>query len=337
MRAALTSGPGEPLRVDDVADPRPGAGELLVAVSRCGICGSDLHSGHLAPAGQVLGHEFAGEIIEVGPETDTTWRIGQRVAAFPLVGCGRCAACLTGRTQRCPSVGLVGFTRPGGFAELATIGAREALALPDGISDAEGALVEPLAVGLYAYRRTEVEPGEPVLVAGGGPVGLAVAVWARALGVGEVVISEPAEGRRRVAERLGFATVDPTVDELGAAFTAITGRTPRAIVECVGRAGLVDSLLAVAADDARLTVAGLCTTPDTVHHLSGLLKGITLRYVLYYERADFDTALRLLGDDRFDAGPLLSETISLPDLPHRFEELKAPNEAVKVQIDPRAS
>lgn len=336
MRAAVTAGPGEALTVVDVPDPTPGPDELVVAVTRCGICGSDLHNGHLALPGTVLGHEFAGEVVAVGRDAGDRWHEGQRVAAFPLMGCGRCGACLAGRTQRCPEAQLVGFTRPGGFAEYAAIGATETIALPDQLSDAEGALVEPLAVGLYAYRRTALAPGEPLLIIGGGPVGLAVLVWARHLGVGPVVVSEPAPGRRATAEQLGAATVDPTAVDLAEEFRRLTGRDPSAIIECAGKPGVVDQAMSVAAADGRITVAGLCTAPDTVSHLTALLKGLSLQYVLYYERPDYDTTLRLLADDRFDAGPLVTDTIALDALPARFEALKAPGDDVKVQIDPRA-
>jgi (R,R)-butanediol dehydrogenase / meso-butanediol dehydrogenase / diacetyl reductase len=335
VRAAVTAAPGAPLELTDLEDPTPGPEELLVEVSRCGICGSDLHNGHLAPAGTVLGHEMAGTVVGVGTGATDRWREGQRVAVFPLVGCGRCRACVTGRTQRCPTAQLVGFTRPGGFAQAVTVGAHETVALPDGLSDAEGALVEPLAVGLYALRRTELTPGEPLLVVGGGPVGLAVAVWARHLGVGAVVVSEPSPGRRATAEALGAAAIDPTTEDVAEGFVRITGRAPTAIVECAGKPGVVDATMAAAADDGRITVAGLCTAPDHVTHLTGLFKGLTLRYVLYYERADYDTTLALLGDDRFDAAPLVTDTIGLHDLPARFEALKAPTDDMKVQVDPR--
>lgn len=334
MRAAVTTGPEAPLTLTDAPEPTPAAGELVVAVTRCGICGSDLHNGHLAPSGTILGHEMAGEVAAVGPGVEG-WREGQRVAVFPLVGCGRCAACLTGHIQRCTQAQLVGFTRPGGFAEYVAVGAQETVALPDQLSDAEGALVEPLAVGLYAYRATGLGAGEPLLILGGGPVGLAVLAWARHLGVGPVVVSEPAAGRRAVAEALGAATIDPTSEDLAGAFASITGQAPSAIVECAGKPGMVDGAMAVAGNDARITVAGLCTQPDSLFHLTGMLKGLTLRYVLYYEHRDYLSTLRLLGDDRFDPEPLLTDTIGLDDLPDRFEALKQPGDDVKVQVDPR--
>jgi (R,R)-butanediol dehydrogenase/meso-butanediol dehydrogenase/diacetyl reductase len=215
------------------------------------------------------------------------------------------------------------------------VGATETVALPQLLSDAEGALVEPLAVGLYAYRRTALRPGEPLLIVGGGPVGLAVLVWARHLGVGPVVVSEPSPGRRRTAERFGAVTVDPVSHDLGEEFRRLTGQAPTAIIECVGKPGVVDQVMAVAAEDGRITVAGLCAAPDSVSHLTALLKGLTLQYVLYYERSDYDTTVRLLADDRFDPTPLLTDTIGLDALPDRFEALKQPGDDVKVQIDPR--
>lgn len=334
MRAVVTAGAGRPLAVAEIPDPTPGPGELLVAVSRCGVCGSDLHGTDVLPPGWVLGHEIAGEIQALGPGVKG-WQVGQRVVAFPLVGCGHCPACAAGRTHRCAGMQLVGFTRPGGYAELVTVGARETVPLPDSVSDADGALVEPLAVGLAAYRATGLGPGRPLLVLGGGPVGLAVAAWARRLNVGPVVVSEPAPGRRRAAEQLGAVGVDPTSDDPAAVFASLTGGPPPVVVECTGAPGLVDAAMAAAADDARIVVAGVCTIPDPVTHLTGLLKGLTLHWVLYYDRAAFDAALALLADDRFDPAPLLTGTVGLDELPDRFEALKHPGADVKIQVDPR--
>ena len=261
MRAVVTRSIGEELVVADVADPVPGVGEVLVRVSVCGVCGSDLHLSDVLDApGVVLGHEFAGEIVEIGPDVAEPLRVGQRIAGFPLVGCGHCDACLTGATSKCAGVEQLGFQRPGAFAEMVTLAGRGAFPLPESIDDRHGALVEPLAVAHHALDRTAMARGEPLLVIGGGPVGAAVTLWARHFGAREVVVSDPVAHRRELAAQVG-ATADGRPDDGGRCFgvrprrrrPARRGRGVRRV------AGLIQHAMDVAGNDARVTVVGACT------------------------------------------------------------------------------
>lgn len=192
---------GTELRIEQRDMPVPASGEVLVRVTHCGICGSDLHApSYGLETGCVLGHEITGKIVDVGADVDCS-RVGERVAVLPLVGCGACGACRSGLPARCRTAGQVGLTRNGGFAEFVTTGNRETFHLPDEVDINRGALVEPMAVGLHLVRRSLIDPMQRALVIGAGPVGLAVVAWLRVLGVRAVWASDPVASRRELACR----------------------------------------------------------------------------------------------------------------------------------------
>lgn len=228
MRAATTRGPGALLAISEVDDPTPSAEQLLVRVEACGICGSDLHiADRLDSAGRILGHEFSGEVVSVGSEVEG-FHGGERIAVFPVVGCGVCRACSNGNPTKCSSNQLIGGRLPGAYTEYVAVHQRQAYALPDSISYAFGAVVEPLAVALRVWQKSKADTGEPVLVIGGGPVGQAVALWAKHFGSSDVVLSDPIGHRRELAELAGAsATVDPTHEDVAEAFRSFTGTEPR--------------------------------------------------------------------------------------------------------------
>jgi threonine dehydrogenase-like Zn-dependent dehydrogenase len=180
MRAAVFKGAGHPLVVEQVADPTPGEGQLVVEVAYCGICGTDLHSTRegpaMVPCNSVLGHEFVGEVAATGAGLEQAWRQGDRVCALPFLSCGRCAACLCGRPFECAGLSCIGIDAPGGFAEYVLTSEGNTLRLPDTLATADAALIEPLAVGLHAVRVGGLQAGQRVLITGAGPIGLAAAL-----------------------------------------------------------------------------------------------------------------------------------------------------------------
>lgn len=337
MRAAIWDRAGAPLRIGEVADPTPAAGELVLRVRGCGICGSDLHlSETRIPGGFVMGHEFAGEVVGLGPGDCGSWRVGDRVCALPAVGCGRCHACLGGDVMVCPALRTTGLGQaPGAYAEYVLAGSRESLRLPDALDFHEGALIEPLAVGLHAVHAARLEPGDDVLVVGAGPVGLACALWARHLGAREVVVSDPAPGRRAAAAAFGAtAVLDPSREEVAPALERLTGSRPRAILECVGAPGLIAECLSFAPARGRIVVVGICMEPDSLPPFRANLKELTLRFVSFYRKQDFRYALDMLGSGRVRARALVTDRVGLEGLPEAFEALKRPTTQCKVMVEP---
>ena len=156
MRAAVFRAADQPLRVEEVAEPEPGGADLLLRVRSCGICGSDLHPAATPgalPTGSLLGPEFVGEVAAVGPEAVGGFRVGERVTSLPAIGCGHCAACLSGEIMRCAELRSIGLGDvPGAYAEFVRVGSRETLRLPASVAERLGALWEPPAVGVHAAR-----------------------------------------------------------------------------------------------------------------------------------------------------------------------------------------
>ncbi len=227
MKAAVFKAPGAPFVVENVADPQPGPQELVISVGACGICGTDLHwtenrdtSGGWRElrAGSVLGHEFAGEVVEVGRDIKDRFRPGDSICALPFIGCGRCAACVAGHIYRCTEADTrASPTLPGAYAEFTRVGVAEAVRLPAGVDHRTGALVEPLAVGLAAAERARFNPGASVLVMGAGPVGLSVAMWCRFLGARHVVVSDLVSARAEWAADFGATdSIDASREDVAA-------------------------------------------------------------------------------------------------------------------------
>lgn len=336
MRVAVTTGAGRPLALEDKEEPSPGSGELLVRVGACGICGSDLHmADQIGTPGIVMGHELAGTVVGLGAGV-SGFAEGDDVCVFPLVACGQCAPCRRGSPAHCTvASALIGWQRPGGYSELVVTSARDTFRLPASVDVKVGALVEPLAVARHAVERAQIEPGTSVLVLGGGPVGQAVTLWLQQFGAREVVLSDPTAHRRALAERVGAtATIDPTTQDVASAFEAVAGSAPSHVIECVGVPGLIQHAADVAAPEAHITIVGVCIGPDTWTPMTAIGKELGFQYVVYYRVDDFHKTIALLDEGTLDASALITDEISLDDLPARFEALKHPTTECKVLVRP---
>jgi threonine dehydrogenase-like Zn-dependent dehydrogenase len=224
--------------LDEVPEPVPGPGEVLVAVHTAGICGSDVHATQgLFPVTppRVLGHEYSGRVVAVGPGVSPRLR-GRPVACEPNYGCGDCPACREGRDSQC-----VRCVRVGGFAERVVLPRRSVHPLPPGLEPATAALAEPAACCLAGLETFRMPPVATVVVLGGGLMGLLTLALARARGARTAVLSDPLPSRRALAERLGAdLTVDPTREDLAAAVARLTGgRGADVACEAVGKPELV--------------------------------------------------------------------------------------------------
>jgi L-iditol 2-dehydrogenase len=220
MRVSVLLGQ-KSLGMEERAVPVPEGDQVLVEVSKVGVCGSDVHyyrDGRIGPfvvdGPLVLGHELSGRIVAVGAGVDAS-RIGQRVAVEPQKPCRRCSQCKAGRYNLCPFMEFYA-TPPidGAFCEYVAIEEDFAHPVPDSISDEAAALLEPLSVGIAAARKGRIVPGSRVLIAGGGPIGVITAQAARAFGAAEIIVSDPVADRRAMASRFGATTtVDPTTED----------------------------------------------------------------------------------------------------------------------------
>jgi (R,R)-butanediol dehydrogenase/meso-butanediol dehydrogenase/diacetyl reductase len=341
MRVALFKEMSKPLVIEAIGDPVPGPHDLILRVKNCGICGSDLHMTEptsIMPLalGAVMGHEFSGEVIEAGSAAKSRWKSGDRVAGFPYICCGDSSPCANFGfgAQMCGKGVAVGLGQSNGaYAELVRIGASGAYRLPDSVSFREGALVEPLAVGLHAVDMAKMERGAAVLVIGAGPVGIAVMLWAKFLGARHVIVSERAEVRRAMAARFGATdAVDPS-QPLTPQVEKIAGRGPDIIFECVGAPGMIGATMMEAPRGARIVIAGVCQQPDTIMPLIGIMKEINLQFVLGYRPADFDYVIAMIASDRIDVASMITDIVDLDGLPPAFEALRKPAHQCKVMLE----
>jgi len=339
MRAAVFKGVGKPLVIETVDAPKCGPTDLILKVCNCGICGSDLHMTEASsiqplPSGSVMGHEFAGEVVEVGSAVKGKWKSGDRVAAFPYIRCGECAGCRDGSgfsvCEKGVSIGL--GQSHGAYAEFVRIGASSAHRLPDNVNFQEGAMIEPLAVGLHAVDKAQMPRGATVLVIGAGPVGLSVMLWAKFLGARHVIVSDRAPVRAKMAARFGATdAVDPS-KPLIPQVEAIAGRAPEYIFECVGAPGLLNEVMMMAPRNCKIIVAGVCQQMDMILPLMGVVKELTLQFVLAYRPADFDYVIDMIASDRVDVQHMITDVVKLDELPTAFDALRKPVNQCKVML-----
>jgi len=213
MKACVLHGVGD-LRCEEVADPTPGPGEVLVKVGACGVCGSDIprvFSKGTYRFPTIPGHEFAGEVAAVGPDADEGL-VGRRVAVFPLIPCRACPACAIGAFAQCEDYNYLGSRSDGAFAEYVCAPAWNAVPVPEGVSLEEAAMTEPAAVAVHALRRGDLGAGDTVLVFGAGPIGLLLGMWARTGGADKVLLVDVDAARLEFARKLGFEAVCNAAD-----------------------------------------------------------------------------------------------------------------------------
>ncbi len=232
MPAVVYLGDGA-IEVRRVEVPELGPDQVRIAVSHCGICGTDLHLvlENMGRPGSGLGHEWAGTIAAVGANV-SGWKPGDRVVAGPGPGCGECRACRKGRPSVClnrPQMQDSGGGHRGAFAEYTTVSAERLLRIPDSLSTRAAALTEPTAVAMHAVTLSGVTPDDRVLVTGAGPVGMLVTAVLKAKGVDDITVSEPAAARRERALAVGAARRDlarrPSTGESGSSRRrAVLGR-----------------------------------------------------------------------------------------------------------------
>ncbi|OBJ27988.1 alcohol dehydrogenase [Mycobacterium colombiense] len=337
MRAAVLRD-GRMVYRDDVPDPIPESGQVLVSVRACGICGSDLH--FAAHGAQVLemsdrvaggsgamhvdldhdifmGHEFSAEILEAGPDTDTH-PPGTLVTSLPVLLSAKGVEPI-----------VYSNSTVGGYAERMLLSAPLLLPIPNGLDFKHASLTEPMAVGLHAVNKSNIAPGETALVLGCGPIGIAIIAALQAKGVETVVAADFSPKRRELAAAMGaHQTLDPAQ---GSPFDAIK---PAVVFEAVGVPGIIDDVLLRARPGSRLVVAGVCMQPDTVHPFFAIAKEINVQFVLAYTPEEFGDSLRALAEGDIDVSPLITGEVGLDGVGTAFDDLADPERHCKIVVTP---
>jgi 2-desacetyl-2-hydroxyethyl bacteriochlorophyllide A dehydrogenase len=337
------------LTIEDADDPRPELGQVLVRILACGICGSDLHfvrhsqkmvamTDEMRPSmGQqglvmapidlsrpiVMGHEFCGEVVELGPET-TGPKPGSRVVSVPVL------LSATGLHQL-----AYNNEYPGGYAEEMLLSAPLVLEVPNGLDARSAALTEPTAVGIHAVARSGATPRDAALVIGCGPVGLAVIAALRMVGVESIVAADFSPARRAVATAMGASeVVDPASEGAVDAWRRLDGRRPLVAFEAVGVPGMLQRLMHDVPPGTRVTVVGVCMEPDEIMPFFAIAKELSLHFALAYGTHEFADALRAIAEGEVDAAAMVTGTVDLDGVPGAFEALDRPDEHVKILVEP---
>lgn len=333
MKAAVFKELGQPLVIEDVDTPQPAPDEVLVEVGRCGICGSDLHMtedpAFAVSPGTVLGHEYAGKVIDKGSEV-AGLRQGDRVTVSPLRGCGKCPACLAGQPAWCSVMQL----QSGGYAEYSVVTERQCVKLPESFSLEDAALAEPLAVALHGVVRSSMKPGACVLVLGAGPIGLGTVFWARRLGAGQVAVADLNSYQEELARGLGATAFFGKSDDLVSEVNAALGGAPDIVFECVGQPGLIAQSIRHVRVHGTVVVLGLCTRPDNFVPFEAVSKEVDIVMSAFFNFREFCTSIDVLETAQAAPHSMITDTVSLEDMPTVFEALRQRTTQCKVLVNP---
>jgi (R,R)-butanediol dehydrogenase / meso-butanediol dehydrogenase / diacetyl reductase len=318
------------LKLDQVSDPaEPGPGQVLLRNRLCGICGTDLHEYHDGPKlvtatphvltgatmPQILGHEFSAEVVATGDGVRSV-SVGDRVAVMPLFFCGECSACREGRQECCTRLGAVGYNWAwGGMGEYALVGEHQVAVLPDSMSDAQGAMVEPTAVAVHAVRSAPVKVGDSVLVTGGGPIGQLVALAAIAAGATSVYISEPNPRRRARAEALQLlaAVLDPAAEDV---VEQLHERHPDGVdvaLECAGNERALAACIDSVRPGATVVQTALHPNPARIDPMRLTLRDVSLKGVNCFPVNSWPRVIALIASGKLPAERVITGQVSLDD------------------------
>ena len=332
---------------DDVPEPEPGFGQVLVQVKACGICGSDLHFAKhgaemlalteemegmpdLGLASNIdldrdvfMGHEFAAEVLDVGPDTVAP-PAGTLVTSIPIL------LSMTGVQPIVYSNEVAG-----GYGERMLLSAPMLHEVPNGLPADHAALTEPMAVGLHAVNRSGIKPGEGALVLGCGPVGLAVIAALKLAGVDHIVASDFSPTRRSLATTMGaHEVVDPATEPAFDAWARTGKSRPLVVFEAIGVPGIIDGALRSAPHGSRIVVVGVCMQPDRINPFFGISKELNIQFVLGYDPMEFATTLRSIAEGDIDVAPLITGQVDLDGVPGAFDALANPDEHCKILVTP---
>jgi threonine dehydrogenase-like Zn-dependent dehydrogenase len=334
---------------DDVAEPTPSGGQILVQVKACGICGSDLHfvkhgADMMRLVGQMeglpdvgiappdltrdifMGHEFAAEVLDHGPTTEGP-PPGTLVTSMPFM------------------VDASGFRDlsynndlPGGYSERMLLSSLMAIPVPNGLDARRAALTEPMAVGLHAVNKAGIQSGDGALVLGCGPIGLAVIASLQTRGIEPIVASDFSPSRRALATAMGAHVVSDPAQEPAFETWARAGSARSLVVfEAIGVPGILDDIMRRAPMQTRVVVVGVCMQPDAVNPFYGIAKEINVQFVLAYDPTEFAASLQSIADGLIDVTPMITGDVSIEAMPEAFEALGKPQQHCKILVIPEGT
>jgi len=305
--------------VRDVPEPVLEKDEVLIKVQYCGICGSDLHI-YLEGIGIGLGHEFSGDIVELGSEVDGR-EIGDRVAVDPRVPCQECYWCRRGEVGLCDKLFMRATRRQGAFATHAKVKDVQLYKLPDELMYEDATIVEPTACALHAIRISGMKVGDVVAVLGLGPIGQLVARLAKISGAKAIYGTEISQSRVELARDVIDLVVNPEVTDPTDRILDLTGGIgPDIVFECAGDTETTEESIALTRRGGTIVIPGMCFEPVETSFIDVVLKGLTLKGSLAWSEGEFALAFDLIKKGRIDVNPLFTDKFNLEDINNAFEK-----------------
>ncbi len=339
MRAAVYQG-SQQFSIEDMPDPVPGPGQVVIDVNYCAICGTDVHHFlyDIAPPGTVMGHEYSGIVSDVG-EGVTRWNVGDRVVGGGGEPPPATQAASPARGQRY-NYRLEGFSGSGGrvraYAEKVLLEEWEPVPIPDDVSDQEAAMCEPCAVAVHAVRLSQIKLGDAVVVLGAGPIGLLCMQVARAAGASKVIVSEPAPARAEAARRLGAdAVINPLEeDAIQRAVELTDGKGPAVVFECAAAKGTLDQALNMVHRNGQVVLVAIVWEQTPVLPPDWMAREINLKTSFGSQPEDWRIALDLIRSGKVTMESLVSEASFLPldEIQGAFEALCNPSNQVQMVV-----
>lgn len=329
MKAAIFEAPGQPLRLQEVPTPVPGAGELLVRVTACGVCHTDLHYiDHGVPTFKspplVLGHEVSGTVAGVGPEV-SGWETDARILLPAVYGCGRCRMCRTGRENICERMVMFGNNVDGGYAEYMLAPAKDALLLPDAIPLVEGAIIADAVTTPYhaVVNRGRVQPGDHVVVYGCGGIGLNLIQIAAAMGA-RVIAVDVLDAKLEWAKKLGAAqTINPAqVERVDKAVRKATEGGADVAFEAIGIPQTQEQALASIRTGGRFVVVGFSAESMKLDSGRTMYRELEIIGSLGCRAVDYPRVLSLVEHGKIKLKELVTAQYPLEEINQAFDALR---------------
>jgi len=339
MKAAVWYG-GKDIRIEEMPKPEIKDDAVLIRVKAAGICGSELHayagvSKRRVPP-LIMGHEFAGEVEEVGKNAEGVEK-GDRVVVEPIIRCETCEQCMSGRSNICSNMKLIGLHLPGAFAEYVAVPAEKCYPMPNSLTFEEGSTTEPLSVGIHAVNRASIKLGDTVAILGAGVIGLMTLQAAKLMGAGKLFVTDLMDYRLNLARKLGADMVinSKKEDPVKKILELTNMKGVDAVLEAVGIQATMQQAMSMVKKGGNITAIGMLARTMDLEMLDAVAKETEIRGSYGYTPSEFKSALNLIDAGRADVKSVITHVFSLSDIGKGFETLhEEKDEVVKVVIKP---
>jgi L-iditol 2-dehydrogenase len=328
------------MQIEEVPEPEPQPDEIKIRVTVAGICGSEMHAYKgthpFRRPPSIMGHEMAGDVVAIGSKV-TKFAVGDRVTLDPQRVCGVCDDCLAGYPNSCSKKIMLGVQQwPGGYGQYIVCPEGQAYHLPDHVSDEEGTMVEPLAVGIHGVRQGEVRPGSSVLILGGGTIGLCALAGAIDAGATTTIVSDAFDFNLEAARKLGAtATVNVTKQDVNQVVAEVTGgKGVDTAIVAVGLPIVVKQAIAATKHRGVVSIIGLFEKPIVIEDTFAVISGErVIRGSQTYVPRDVQKALELIASGRVDVKSMITHRLPISEAQHAFEMVdKKLEDCIKVVL-----